>query len=686
MSLIISLLSIAASFTVALFMFAKNKKGLSNIAFALGMLSIGAIEFGDLMTLREPYNMELYKKVSLIGESLLPGLWLLFSFSFSRKGYKELSFFWKTAFFISVFPPLFAVFLPLDFFLYSRDIEIQRLIYLENAGYYFYIFIILYSVLTLINLEGTFKASSGVIRWQIKYMLIGAGGIMASVIYYYSHGLLYRAIDISLNPVRGAVVAISSVFIMISILRQTFPREEIAISRGMLYRSFTLLAAGIYLLSLGVIGEAVKYFGEDFRSRYLPIVIFFAGALVLIAALSSEQLKRKVKVFIDKNFYRDKYDYRAQWLLFTQRISAAKSFNELLFAVCEGFASAIGSKTKSLWLYNNASDVFSHAYPNDAPGHGIVLRSNNSLIAYFKEKSWIFNSKEGSKKILNENREFFSKTRTLLVVPLISDDNVIGFVELGESLGSNVYNYEDYDLLKTLARQAASAIMRAMLAEELAESREMEAIGKISSFVLHDLKNLVSTLSMSVENAFDNINNPEFQKDMLQALSSTVNKMRGLIKKLSDMPEKVELKFEVIDLVTVVKETVKPFLNGRTKIKLECPEQLLVRIDKEEIKKVITNLLLNAVEAPGSRDVNVRTGLEDSMASITVIDNGYGMSKEYIEKYLFKPFHTTKKKGLGIGLYQCKSIIEAHGGSIRVKSIENVGTDFTVYLPMELQS
>jgi len=70
------------------------------------------------------------------------------------------------------------------------------------------------------------------------------------------------------------------------------------------------------------------------------------------------------------------------------------------------------------------------------------------------------------------------------------------------------------------------------------------------------------------------------------------------------------------------------------------------------------------------------------MACITVSDNGCGMSGEFIEKHLFKPFYTTKKKGLGIGLYQCKSIVEAHGGSIKVKSKEGMGTDFTVYLPL----
>ena len=677
---IISIFSILASATVALFMFAKNRKGLPNAAFALGMLAIGAIEFGDFMTFMEPYNMLLYKKVSLVAESLLPGLWLLFSLTYSRKNYKENPAFWKAAFFISALPFLVVIFLPLHTFFYSPDIEMERMMFLGDTGYYFYLFILIYAILTMINLEGTLRSSSGAMRWRIKHTLIGVGGIMASVIYYYSKALLYRSIDMNLSPVRGSIVIMSSLLIMISIFRQTFPKEEISISRGIFYRSFTLLIAGIYLLGLGIMGAGMKYLGENF-GRHLSIVIVFGGVIALITVLFSETLRRRVKVFIDKNFYKDKYDYRSQWLQFTQRISYTKSFDELLSAILGGVASAIGSKTKSLWLYDGVSDAFYQAEPR-AITHSITLKGSSSLISFFKEKGWIFNSQDGDHKILGENREFFNKTNASLVIPLMNNGNIMGFIELGKSLSNDIYNYEDYDFLKTLAKQATSAIMNAKLAEELAEAREMEAMGRISSFVLHDLKNLVSTLSMSIENSFDNINNPEFQKDMLKTLSNTVDKMKGLIKRLSDVPKKVELNLETLDIVPLVKETVKPFLDGKTKVVAECPEQMISRIDGEEIKKVIINLILNAVEATNGGNVSIKIGKDDDMACITVSDNGCGMSEEYIEKYLFKPFHSTKKKGLGIGLYQCRRIVEAHNGSIKVKSSKGVGTEFMVYLPL----
>lgn len=681
---ILSLISILTSVIVAVLMFSKDRKGLSNIAFAFGMLSIGAIELGDFMTLREPNNILIYKKISLIGESLLPGLWLLFSLAYSRKDFKEISIFWKSALALSILPFLFVFSLPLNLFFYAPDIETEKILFLGNAGYYFYLFILVYAVLTLINLEGTLRASSGTIRWRIKHTLIGTGGIMALLIYYYSHALLYRSIDMNLNPVRAGVVILSSLLVMISIFRQTFPREEITVSRGIFYRSLVLVVVGIYLFGLGMVGTGMRYLGEN-TGKYLSIGIIFASAIGLISVLFSETLRRRVKVFIDKNFYRNKYDYRAQWLQFTQRMSSTKSFDELLFAILEGFASTIGSRIQSLWFYNNATDAFHQAQPHDVSHPPITVQGNNSLISYFKEKGWVLNTKDKKENdtILEENMEFFERTHASLVVPLKNNGHVIGFIVLGESLSNDEYNYEDYDILKALARQASSAILNAKLSEALAEAREMEAMGRVSSFIIHDLKNLVYTLSMTAENALDNIGKPEFQQDMITTLSNTVDKMKVLIKKLSDMPEKVELHIEAVDLAELVQESVKPYSNGKTKVEIESLEHLIGRIDREEIRKVIINLILNAVEASNGGRINIQVGKKDSLACITVSDNGCGMSEEYIEKHLFKPFRSTKKKGLGIGLFQCKTVVEAHGGNIKVKSKEGVGTDFMVYLPLD---
>ncbi len=679
LSNIISILSIIASTTIALLMFAKNKKAVPNIAFALGMITMALTQFGDFMYSREPF-MTLYKKISLIGESLQPGLWLLFSLTYMREKY--ISPFWRTALFISVIPALAVISLSFNYFLYSPAGETGNRMFLGIVGYYFYLFILIYSILILVNLEGILRASSGSIRWQIKHAIIGVGAIIVWMFYYCSNALLYRSIDPGTSIMRGLVVLLSFPLIMSSILKQTFQKEGIYISRNILYRSFTLLIAGIYLMGLGIIGPGMRYLGEDYK-RYPIIALVFGGSIMMTALLFSKTLRSRLKVFIDKNFYKDKYDYRTHWLQFTQRISSSRSFDELLSAILEGFSSAIGSKSGSLWLRKDTSNIFYQAYPQDNPQHQMSLNGDNSLITFFRDRGHVFNIKDGDQKVIDENKDFFEKTHSSLIVPLMNNGNVNGFVILGESLINNIYNYEDYDLLKTLSRQATSAIMNMRLAEELAEAREMEAVGRISSFIIHDLKNLTSTISMAVENAKDNINDPDFQKDMIRNLSNTVSKMRDLIKRLSDIPEKMVLRLEKVDITSLIQETIMPFMNGKTKIEFEFPGEIICNIDREEIRKVVENLVLNAFEATNEGTVRVKLNIEDNMVCIKVSDNGCGMSKDYIEKYLFKPFYTTKKKGLGIGLYQSKSIIEAHGGNIKVKSREGEGTEFYVYLPLD---
>jgi putative PEP-CTERM system histidine kinase len=681
---VLTVCSIGLTAGTAFMMLMKDKRGIPNISFVCGMLAIIAVEAGDLLTIVNPHYILLCKKVTLIGESLLPSFWLLFSLTYIRGAYKEIPFFWRIALALSVLPFLFVVSFPVGIFFYAPDIETEKILFLSNTGYYFYLVIVIYSVLTLINFESTLRASSGTTRWKIKHALIGIGGIMALLIYYYSQALLYRSIDMNLIPVRSAVIFICSLLIMVSLFRQTFQGEEIAVSRGIFYRSLVLVVVGIYLFGLGIVGTGMRYFGEN-TGKYLLIAIIFISGIILISILFSEELRRKVTVFISKNFYRNKYDYRSQWLQFTQRISSAKSFDALLISVLEGISHVIGTETQSLWLYNRTTESFHIVQPLDTAYGSYTVSNSNNLIAYCKEKGWIFNVKDRDRntEIFDSNKDFFETTKASLIVPLLTGGNVIGFIILGRSFSNDEYNYEDYDILKTLARQASSAILSAKLSEELAEAREMEAMGRVSSFIIHDLKNLVYTLSMTSENAMDNMDNPEFQKDMTRTISNTVERMNRLIRKLSDMPKKVELNREKTDILELVLETAEPYINGKARITVESSEPVTGYIDRDEMRKVLVNLIINAMEASNDGEITIRTGGNSSMAYISVSDRGCGMSEEYVEKHLFRPFRSTKKKGLGIGLYQCKTVVEAHGGDIRVKSHEGEGTEFMIYLPVE---
>jgi hypothetical protein len=209
------------------------------------------------------------------------------------------------------------------------------------------------------------------------------------------------------------------------------------------------------------------------------------------------------------------------------------------------------------------------------------------------------------------------------------------------------------------------------------------AIARISTFVIHDLKNLTCTLSLVLENAKDHIGNPAFQADMVETMGNTIAKMKTLMQRLKAIPEKRELRTEIADLNPLTEEIVNDIRQTRPDREIMYNgTAAFSSVDGEEIGKVIINLIMNALDAINEKGtVAVETATDGEKIVLRVRDNGCGTTEEYLKNHLFKPFRTTKKKGLGIGLYQCKQIVEAHGGTIHLESELGRGTVVNVYLP-----
>jgi hypothetical protein len=647
------------------------------------MLSTAFVIFGDSMCMLNPDSILFWKKFVFIAEASMAASWLLFATSFARTDYWHvIGKFSRLLLILSPLLTYFFIAIPIEEFFYSPEFSNENILFLGNTGYVFNLLLLLYSVVSIINLEATLRSSSGVNKWQIKYAVMGAGGIIAINIFYYSYALLYRSINMSLLPVRDGIILVSNVLIGFSILKHNAMDVEIAVSRKILFRSLSIFILGFYLLGLGLIGEGMRYFGPRVGTN-ITIFLGFIGAIVALTIILSEQLRRKAIVFINKNFYSYKYDYREQWLSFTQRISLKNDFNELLGSIAEGFKEAIGSRGASIWLKGKDNreyvcvKVLETDIVNTAPG--------SRLIDFLQNKKWILNVYDNEcKTVVSENTEFIEKTGASLIVPLIHIDRLIGFIILRESLAENEYNYEDFDLLKTLAKQATMAIVNTQLADELIDAKEMEAVGRLSSFIIHDLKNSATMLSLIAQNAEEHIDNPDFQRDAMRAVSNTSEKIKGIIDKLKNLPIKAELDLKYSDLGECVKSAIAQVgINGKADLSYKEIETVSTEFDNEELSKVIINLIMNAFDATGIKgEIKISTGTENGTAFIRVSDDGCGMSNDFIERNLFKPFQTTKRKGLGIGLYQSKAIIDAHSGKISVESRKGRGTDFVIYLPI----
>ena len=648
----------------------------SNLVFSIFLFLLSGLEVVDRLTLTLNPGLRFY---SMFIESLLPGTVLLLSIMLSRKAPYNTGFFTKLALVTSIAFPVSVFVIGRGGFYYAPDIQTERIAFLTREGYFFYLGVMLYFILSLINLEATFVSTRGSERWRLKYIFMGLLCIVAMEIFYTSQALLYRTLNLNLLTARSVVFIMGALLIGYSKLYRG-NNVAIAVSRFVLYRSIGLLSVGLYLLVLGIAGEGLKYTGINYSETLLLIFGFLFG-IALFAVLFSEQVRRRIKVFINKHFYTHKHDYRTQWLGFTERLSHCRDTSEIEEAITETFKETFGLKGAMLFTIDRGSGLYRSRNPS-VP----ALPEDTGLIRYFKERKRVFNADTDEYQPDEAEREFIDKTGAFLIIPLQKNGDVVGFVLCGEQLIREELTFEDYDLMKTLAKQATLAVLNQHLSEEVAETRQLAAVAKVSSFVIHDLKNMASTLSLMLDNAAEFIDDPEFQQDMLDTLKSTVEKMRSLMNRLKDFPEKQRLSTQQADLALLTEEALRGIknINGGVKI-IKTLNTAPATVDPEEFKKVVLNLVLNAFEATegSGGEIRIETGTGDGAAFLKVSDTGKGMSEEFLKGHLFKPFSTTKKKGLGIGLYQCKQIIEAHRGTIKVKSALNRGTEFIVSLPAE---
>jgi putative PEP-CTERM system histidine kinase len=279
--------------------------------------------------------------------------------------------------------------------------------------------------------------------------------------------------------------------------------------------------------------------------------------------------------------------------------------------------------------------------------------------------------------------DYFRDARIRYGISLLSGNEFLGIMTLNEKLTKEQFSFEDFDLLKTIADQAAGSILNIKMSERLSQAKEMEAFQTMSAFFVHDLKNLASKLSLTMQNLPTHFDNPEFRGDALRAISDSVAKINTMSSGLSLLRQKIVLQLAETDLNGLVTTTIN-MLNGfKASITQDLKPLPKFLMDSEQIQKVLTNLILNANEAVGNEgEIRVATEQKDNWILLSVSDNGCGMSKEFIEKSLFHPFKTTKKQGMGIGLFHSKMIVEAHHGRIEVESEEGRGSTFRVFLPL----
>jgi putative PEP-CTERM system histidine kinase len=695
-----ALLAFAASLGAALLALAvarDARRSLPHWCFVAGMGLLSAESLFSGLTQMSPFPEEMvyWQNCRLVVCSLLPCTWLCFSLTYARGNYRESLAPWRFVLAtVCVVPAALALAFHGDLFVSIAQSESthQWMLRLGVPGLIVSVVLLVSAVLVLMNLERTLRASVGTIRWRIKFMILGIGALFVVRVYTGSQVHLFRAVDLSLQPLDSAGLLVACVLILVSLLRAGPFKVDVYPSQAVLRNSITLLLAGIYLVVLGVLAKWLAIFGVGAAFQLKALLILIAVVLLAVLLLS-ERLNWRIKRLVSRHFNRPLYDYRQVWRTFTEGIACHVEQADLCGAIAGLVSRIFQAQSVTVWLADErkerlllgASTLLSaeraallQLDPPDVAGVIDALRNGAEPVDLdASEAAW-------ASALRRCHPSQFSRGGDRFVVPLIAGGEWIGLITLGDRVGAASFSFQDLDLLKSVSEQAATSLLNVQFSRRLIEAKQLEAFQAMSAFFVHDLKNTASMLSLMLRNLPVHYEDPAFREDALRGISRTVTHLNDVISRLGLLRQELAIRPVDCDLNQLAAEVLKGLDQTPGLLVVKDLQPLpKVRLDPIQMEKVLTNLVFNARDAVGpGGGIRVETSRRNGWAVLAVADNGCGMSPEFVKDRLFRPFQTTKKNGIGIGMFHCKLIVEAHHGRIEVESALGRGTSFRVLLPL----
>jgi len=548
------------------------------------------------------------------------------------------------------------------------------------------------AVAALMNLESTFRASVGMMRWRIKYMLLGVGMILVARVYTSSQAVLFRGFDLSLDSLNPAANLLGCLLILRTFSRAGHFDLQVFPSQAVLRGSITVLVAGFYLVIVGVLGKIVTYLGGDGTFAFKTLLILVS--LVFLALfLQSDRVRLTMGHFVSRHFNRPLYDYRVVWKKFTDGTATRMDRPNLCRALARLVADLFQALSVTIWIVDETADTITFGASTNrtetaVAGGAMERETMEAVIRYFHAHPEPVEFESESDVWAASLREWhpaeFMQGGRRVAVPIMSRGEVIGLITVGDRVGGGVaFGLQDFDMFKCIAEHASANLLNADLSQKLLQAKELESFQKMAAFFVHDLKNTASTLNLMLKNLPVHFNDPEFREDALRGIAKTVARINDLTGRLNTLRHEMTINLTEADINELITHAASAVQFGPA---IEVVKNLTplpkFKLDREQIGKVLLNLFLNAVEAMAQGgQIRIASGMTDNWVVVTVADTGCGMSAEFVSRSLFRPFQTTKKTGLGIGMFQCKAIVDAHGGKITVASEPAHGTVFQLFLP-----
>lgn len=548
---------------------------------------------------------------------------------------------------------------------------------------------VMLAVIGLLALENLYRNAEPKVRWAIKYFCFGLGTVLVYEIFFYSDAALFGRFNMTFFDARGFVNALVVPLLAIAVSRATLWEIDIHVSRAAVFHSAALVVSGVYLISMAAAGLYLREFGGEWGG-ILQILFLSSALLILIVIFSSSSFRAKVKVWISKHFFSYKYDYREEWLRFIRTVASADTGVGLHDRILRSLADIIQCDAGGLWVLRREDNAYLPTALWHMGNRRPAVPADSALVAFLKDTHWVVDLDEYRDEPVRYRDislpDWISGNKRIwLIVPLIYRDSLQAFMLLGDPKARRAVDWEDFDLLRTVGHQAASYLAEQQAMNELSDARRLQDFNRRSAFIIHDIKNVVSQMSLMMQNAERFGDNPEFQKDMLATVSNSVKRMKDLLERFKSDQEEDRAEAEnLIALSDAVQQVAENWRRQKEDLKVEIDGTMTLLVDRERIVSVLDHLLQNAIEAAGTDgDVTLRQIESSGEAVIEVEDDGPGMDQEYVDSHLFRPLDSEKETGYGLGAYQTRQLVREMGGRLDVVSERGRGTTMRVILPVD---
>ena len=539
------------------------------------------------------------------------------------------------------------------------------------------------SLVLVHNLYGQASPDS---RWGIRLPMLALAGMWAYDLHLYTVAYLTRDAVDDLFAMRGAIAAMLVPLFALASRRNA--QWKMQLSRAATFQSLSVIAILAYLILMMSATQALEVIGGEWV-RIGQIGLVFAMTLGALIFLPSGRARAWLSVILAKHFFEHRYDYREEWLRFTRTIAlGGEDAAPLADRIVKALADVAGSPAGLLLLSDASHRLVPAARWNWHKEIETGGTADPEFVRFLESRAHViaFEDLTGGRLIHRDADVpvpdwLSAQDHAWAGIPLLHSDQLVGLVILAHPYVRRPLDWEDFDLFRTAGIQAASYLAEARSQEALANAQRFDEFNRRFAFIMHDIKNLVSQLSLVARNAERHADNPEFRADMIATLQSSVRKMNDLLARLSrgkgaepEPPRPTALQ-PVIAAVAGAKRRSHP-------IELFGDADMSVLADPVRLEQALAHLVQNAIDAsrPGE-PVRILVTDHGSDIAVDVIDSGHGMSADFIRTRLFQPFASTKDGGFGIGAFEARSLIAAMGGRLEVESREGEGSRFTIILP-----